>query len=64
MTSTSLDVSDVTEPLSASTPPMLDLVVPVHNEALTLAPSIRRLHAFIATIPFHCGGVTIYDLGY
>jgi putative flippase GtrA len=51
MTSTSLDVSATAPGVTA--PPTLDLVVPVHDEALDLASSIRRLHAFLATsFPF------------
>jgi glycosyltransferase involved in cell wall biosynthesis len=32
--------------------PRIDVVVPVHNEQATLERSIRRLHAFLAELPF------------
>lgn len=35
-----------------SPPPLLDLVVPVHNEEGALEPSIRRLTAHLAELPF------------
>jgi putative flippase GtrA len=59
MTLTSPDV-DAARPDTAA-PPTLDLVVPVHNEATDLAPSIRRLRAFLAiSFPFSCR-ITIAD---
>ena len=59
MTVTSTDI-DATKSDSTA-PPTLDLVVPVHNEATDLAPSIRRLRAFLATsFPFSCR-ITIVD---
>ena len=64
MTSTSLDATAAaSEPVTSEpvAPPTLDLVVPVHNEAADLGPSIRRLHAFLATsFPFTCR-ITIAD---
>ena len=32
--------------------PVLDVVVPVHNEEALLEPSIRRLHAYLTELPF------------
>jgi putative flippase GtrA len=60
MSSISLDVNDVIDPLPANAPPTLDLVVPVYNEAADLAASVRRLHAFLETFPFSCR-ITIAD---
>src|SRR3954470_6474328 len=33
-------------------PPMLDVVVPVHNEETDLEPCLRRLHAHLSALPF------------
>ena len=33
-------------------PPVLDIVVPVHNEETDLEPCLRRLHAHLSELPF------------
>ena len=33
-------------------PPVLDVVVPVHNEEIDLEPCLRRLHAHLSELPF------------
>jgi glycosyltransferase involved in cell wall biosynthesis len=33
-------------------PPVLDVVVPVHNEETDLEPCLRRLHAHLSALPF------------
>src|SRR5512142_1610429 len=33
-------------------PPVLDVVVPVHNEETDLEPCLRRLHAHLSELPF------------
>ena len=36
--------------------PLIDVVVPVHNEQATLESSVRRLHHFLcAELPVHAG---------
>src|SRR6476469_11216617 len=35
-----------------SRPPVLDVVVPVHNEEADLEPCLRRLHAHLSELPF------------
>jgi putative flippase GtrA len=48
---------------AASPPPQVEIVVPVRNEQRDLAPSIRRLHAFVtARFPFRAR-ITIADNG-
>ncbi|WP_432504401.1 glycosyltransferase [Kineococcus arenarius] len=41
-------------------PPVLDVVVPVHNEEVDLEPCVRRLHAHLASFPFACR-ITVAD---
>ncbi len=36
----------------APRPPVLDVVVPVHNEQDDLVPSVERLHAHLASLPY------------
>jgi hypothetical protein len=60
MSSISLAVNDVIDPLPANTSPTLDLVMPVYNEEADLASSVPRLHAFLETFPFSCR-ITIAD---
>src|SRR3954468_13467652 len=33
-------------------PPVLDVVVPVHNEETDLEPCLRRLHAHLSALPY------------
>jgi putative flippase GtrA len=40
--------ADAARPL----PPLLDVVVPVHNEETDLEPCLRRLHAHLSDLPF------------
>jgi putative flippase GtrA len=37
---------------TAPRPPVLDVVVPVHNEETDLEPCLRRLHAHLSALPF------------
>src|SRR5436305_3507051 len=48
-------------PVSATTGPAVDIVVPVYNEERDLEPNIRRLHAFLRDeFPLHAR-ITIAD---
>src|ERR1700733_14421657 len=47
---TPLEPADSHVPMPAT--PRIDVVVPVYNEQATLERSIRRLHAFLAGLPF------------
>jgi putative flippase GtrA len=59
MTSTSLAPSDLATTSGAV--PVLDIVVPVHDEERDLGPSVRRLHSFVQdSLPFACR-ITIAD---
>jgi glycosyltransferase involved in cell wall biosynthesis len=62
---TALDVHQRSEDSShvAVTPPVLDIVVPVHNEQASLDRSVRRLHAYLSD-SFPLGWrITIADSG-
>ncbi|MGW4352736.1 glycosyltransferase [Nocardia sp. NPDC004582] len=49
------------EPTAAVTAPVVDVVVPVYNEEVDLAPCVRRLHAFLTlSFPF-TARITIAD---
>src|SRR3954449_922268 len=39
-------------PAPGPRPPVLDVVVPVHNEETDLEPCLRRLHAHLSALPF------------
>jgi putative flippase GtrA len=39
-------------PSPGSRPPVLDVVVPVHNEETDLEPCLRRLHAHLSALPY------------
>ncbi len=45
---------------SSTTAPVLDVVVPVHNEQVDLEPCVRRLHAHVAGFPFRTR-ITVAD---
>jgi putative flippase GtrA len=45
---------------SATSAPVLDVVVPVYNEEVDLEPCVRRLHAHVATFPFRTR-ITVAD---
>ena len=50
---TALLPSDLLPGLASPPPPVLDIVVPVHDEAAVLDASVRRLHAYLtASSPF------------
>jgi glycosyltransferase involved in cell wall biosynthesis len=51
-------VGDVTTP-----PPIVDIVVPVYDEAVGLECSIRRLHAYLRDQLPYCWRITIVDNG-
>src|SRR5690242_4525350 len=51
----------IIHPLVTGAPPVLDVVVPVHNEAATLERSIRRLHHHLSTAFPYPFQVTIAD---
>ncbi|MCW2531363.1 MAG: hypothetical protein JWP62_933, partial [Blastococcus sp.] len=49
---TSLLSADVFPELVSLPPPVLDVVVPVHNEQAGLEASLRRLHAHLTSLPY------------
>ena len=51
MTALLPSTSDGVEPPGAR-PPVIDVVVPVHNEETDLEPCLRRLHAHLSELPF------------
>ena len=48
-------------PLDVEAPPVLDVVVPVHNEERALGDSVRRLHLHLATQQPFSSRITIAD---
>jgi putative flippase GtrA len=53
MNAMSIAVDFQTEAASTTVTPLVDIVIPVYNEAKALGPSIRRLHAHLSTqFPF------------
>jgi putative flippase GtrA len=50
-------------PDAITTPPLLDIVVPVHNEQASLEPSIRRLHSYLTDAMPLTWRITIADSG-
>jgi putative flippase GtrA len=61
MSATIFDHEPSPDRIDGRAAPVLDIVVPVHNEAHDLGPSIERLHDFVrASLPFACR-ITIVD---
>ncbi|WP_084435917.1 bifunctional glycosyltransferase family 2/GtrA family protein [Aldersonia kunmingensis] len=51
----------VTTTLGLAGAPTLDIVVPVYNEEADLAPSVRRLHAYLCDVMPYSARITIAD---